>query len=99
MKNFIATLGAMVLVFLLIVVVGNTAMGYARSLGREDALARQDKAMIYSQSRSLPDVVLVKKAMPNDGQVCAEPPSGGIVACKSVAEFRAWVREPGVKGK
>lgn len=64
-------------------------MAYARETG-----AQQAKAMIMEQSRSLPDVVLVKKAMPDTGQVCAEPPSGGIVACKSVAEFRAWVREP-----
>ena len=67
----------------------DATMAYARESG-----AQQAKAMIMEQSRSLPDVVLVKKAMPDNGQVCAEPPSGGIVACKTVAEFRAWVREP-----
>ena len=58
----------------------------------------QDKAMFYEKSRNTPEVVLIRKALSDTAQVCAEPIDGGIVACRSVADFRKWVKSPAPAG-
>jgi len=45
------------------------------------------------KTRSVPQVVVIEKVLPDTAQVCAEPLDGGLVACRPVGEFRKWVRE------
>jgi hypothetical protein len=49
------------------------------------------------KSRSTPQVVVIEKVLPDSAQVCAEPLDGGLVACRSIGEFRKWVREQSKK--
>jgi hypothetical protein len=46
--------------------------------------------------RAVPPVVLVEKTVPDTAQICAQP-EAGLVACRSVGEFRKWVRESKAK--
>ena len=46
----------------------------------------------------IPGAIVVKSAVSNDSQVCAEPAVEGVLACRSAAEFRVWVAQrPGIK--
>ena len=60
-------------------------------IGYAFAAAQNVKSM--PASGFLPETVTIRATMPDDGQVCAEPRSGGLVACRSVGEFRKWARE------
>lgn len=54
----------------------------------------QDKRVeYYAMGRSAPETLVVLKVVPNSGLVCAEPDKG-VVACKTVGEFRKWVFSP-----
>jgi len=63
-------------------------------------LQAQDKRMeYYAMDRATPETVVILKIVPNSGLVCAEPDKG-VVICKTVGEFRQWVRErPMAKAK
>lgn len=38
----------------------------------------------------MPDVVTIKREMPDKGRLCVEPPSGGLLSCKPIGEVRWW---------
>ena len=67
------------------------AIVFAVLIGYAFAAAQNVKSM--PASGFLPETVTIRATMPDDGQVCAEPRAGGLVACRSAAEFRKWVRE------
>lgn len=60
-------------------------------IGTAFAAAQNVKSL--PASGFLPETVTIRATMPDDGQVCAEPRSGGLVSCRSVGEFRKWARE------
>ena len=45
----------------------------------------------YMRGSGFPETLVLKRAFSDQARVCAEPPEG-IVACRTVAEFREWVR-------
>jgi hypothetical protein len=52
------------------------------------------QAVQYKAAQSfMPSVVRVTREMPDTGRICAEPAEGGLDTCRSVKDFRAWVRE------
>ena len=55
-------------------------------------VATQDKATFKAAQGFMPDVIRVAAKMPDTGRVCIEIP-GGIDACRSIRELRAWARE------
>lgn len=57
----------------------------------------QDKVFYSPAERSTPPVVVVKATVPDTSVICAEPLSGGLVACRPISEFRVWVREQPIK--
>ena len=57
--------------------------------------AWQQNAQMIQASRSLPETVVIKRTMPDTALVCAEPADGGLVACRSVKDFRMWAQERG----
>jgi len=60
-------------------------------IGTAFAAAQNVKSL--PASGFLPETVTIRATMPDNGQVCAEPRAGGLVACRSVGEFRKWARE------
>jgi len=57
-------------------------------------LQAQDKRVeYYAMGRASPETLVVLKVVPNNGLICAEPDKG-LVACKTVKEFRSWVFSP-----
>jgi hypothetical protein len=60
--------------------------------------AVQDKRVeYYALGRATPETLVILKVVPNSGLICAEPDKG-TVACRTVGEFRTWVRDrPAVK--
>lgn len=53
----------------------------------------------YALEQTTPETLVVLKVVPNSAIVCAEL-NKGMVACRTVGDFRSWVRErPVVKAK
>lgn len=60
------------------------------------ALAQRPAAVqTFPADRATPETIVVRGTFPAAGLVCAAPETdGGTVACRTAAEFRAWVRAP-----
>jgi len=56
------------------------------------AQAPKSKMDYYVNERAVPETFVVRLAVKDTSLVCAEPDKG-LVTCRSVGEFRAWVRE------
>ena len=41
----------------------------------------------------LPDILTVRRTVPDNGQICVEPADGGIVSCRTIGELRKWAQE------
>jgi len=50
------------------------------------------KAVTFKAQAFTPASTIILKTAPDGDLVCAEP-NAGILACRTVQEFRAWVRE------
>jgi hypothetical protein len=62
-------------------------------LGTVFAFAQAPKSqMEYFRDPGVPETFVVRPSVKDTALVCAEPDKG-LVTCKTVGEFRAWVRE------
>lgn len=50
----------------------------------------QDIAL-YKRDSFLPDVVVVKRTLPDSAQICAE--RDGLMDCRSIGDLRRWLQE------
>ena len=83
---------------------GVASQGVAQVLKIPDQLVNLPKAKTVmperiAADRYLPEVIILKKDMPDTTQLCAEPQTGGLVACRSVGEARKWLTEPRAMAK
>lgn len=65
----------------------------AAVIGLMAAYAQAQNAKYYQAEGPLPEVVNIKRTMPDSARVCIEPPYDGLAICRSVGEVRKWMLE------
>jgi hypothetical protein len=71
---------------------------YSLVVGVISAQAPKSQMEYYVNERAVPETFVVRLTVQDTALVCAEPDKG-MVTCKSVGEFRKWVRERPVSKK
>ena len=63
-------------------------------LGAFASVATYAQAVQYKRAEGyLPDIITVKRSVPDTGRICIEPPDGGMVNCRLVGDLRKWAQQ------
>jgi hypothetical protein len=75
------------------------AVVVAFALAFMTGLIAQDTKGVFSSPAQgfIPATTVVSQYVPDKDRVCAEPKGGGVLSCRTVAEFRKWVMERPLK--
>ena len=55
--------------------------------------AQGEKVLHVDASGFMPETITIAAVVKPDTRICAVPVDGGMVSCRTVAEFRTWVAQ------